>query len=106
MNITGTSQRTLDRFNRMELLLRQAGIKTEYSASEEQITLTWQRIRNGTVVERGDLWAFRSVRTGNLRFCGGGVAAYSGYDQIKTYRDAWNAINLATEMARRTEAVT
>lgn len=96
----------LDRFNRMETVLRESGLKTEYSVTADEIVLTWERTRNGTVIERGNLWALRSDRTGNLLFRGGGVAAYSKYDQIKTYRDAWTAISLATSMARYAQGVT
>ena len=107
MNITGTSQRTLDRLNRMEQLLRDAGIKTDYGFNEQGsvVVLNWERVRNGCVIERGHLFAVMSDRTGNLRFCGGGVSAYGKYDEIRTYRDAWNAISLATEMARRVAAM-
>lgn len=107
MKITGTSQRTLDQLNRMEALLRRAGVKTEYGFNDQQtlVSLTWERSRKGCVIERGHVFALMSHRTGNLRFHGGQVWAYGVYTDIKTYRDAWNAVNLAVALARTVKGV-
>ena len=101
MNITGTSQRTLDRLNRMEDCLRAAGLRTEYGIVDNKVVLKWERIRHGFVVETGHLFAVMGDRTGNLRFCGGTVSAGTLYEQIRTYREAWDAVGHAVERARR-----
>lgn len=104
--ITGTSQRTLDRLNDMEVRLRTAGIPTDYGFNDQgtMVVLTWERSQvSWGVVERGHVFALMSARTGNLRFGGGQVWAYGTYRDIKTYREAWAAISLAVEASRTTE---
>ena len=100
MNATGKSQRTLDRFNRWESLLsQQAGIKTEYGITDDQVALKWERTRDGCVVEYGHLSAVLSSRTGNLQFCGGTVFIYTSMAKIKTYREASSAVSFAVDLA-------
>lgn len=101
---TGKSQRTLDRFNRWESLLSEAGIKTEYDVTDDQVVLKWERARDGSVVECGHLSAIMRRKTGNLRFCGGSVFNYGVYHcgdtaKVRTYREASSAVSHAVDLA-------